>query len=184
MIGYLDGVVIHISLNKLIVSCGGVGYNVNVVSPIEYKIDDKAKFFIHTYVREDALALYGFKTSEGVSLFEQLLSVSGVGPKVAMSVFKAGTETEIKTAISEAKVEFFTQVSGIGKKGAQRIIVELKSKLGNIRELELNESPATADALKALVGLGFTKLEASEALKKVDKNLGVEEQIKQALRNG
>lgn len=184
MIGYLNGEVIQISGNKLIVNCGGVGYSVSVVKPEKFLLNQETKLFVHTYVKEDALALFGFLEAAEVALFEKLLSVSGVGPKVAMSVFKAGSESEIKKAIRVADVSFFTGVSGIGKKGAQRIIVELKSKLGDEKDLDLSDSPQQADALKGLLGLGFSKAEAVEALKKVDKELSVEEQIKLALKHG
>lgn len=184
MIGYLKGELINFRENKLILDCNGVGYLVNVVRPENYKLREKAELFIYTQVKEDALALYGFNSNEEVLLFEKLLSVSGVGPKVGMSVFKAGMVNEIKKAISEANVAFFTAVPGIGKKGAQRIIVELKSKLGSEKELDLSESPMQAEALKGLMGLGFSKAEGIEALKEVDKNLRVEEQIKLALKHG
>lgn len=181
MIGYLRGKVLKIGEAKLIIDCNGVGYSV-AVKEMVHSLHDEVSLWIHTYVKEDVLALYGFAEEEELYLFEKLLGISGVGPKVALQVLKAGTPRAIEAAIREADVDFFTAVPGIGKKGAQRIIVELKGKIG--KDLNLVDSPTREDALKGLINLGYLKTEAMEALKKVDRNLPAEEQIKLALKNG
>ncbi len=186
MIGYLIGEIFEIGQGSLILLVGGVGYKILVPASLVsgWRVGEKIALRTYTYVREDVLSLFGFRTKNQLELFEKLLSVSGVGPKLALGVFNAGTAEEIVSAIRRAEVDFFTAVSGIGKKGAQRLIVELKSKVGTEEEIDLSDWPERDDAFKGLMGLGFSRGEAIQALKKIDKKIPVEEQIKLALKNG
>lgn len=182
MIGYLRGKVLKVLANKLIIDCSGVGYLVNVATTQNYRLGEETEVFVHTYVKEDVLSLFGFESEESQSLFEKLLGVSGVGPKVALNVLKAGNPEEIGQAIKEARVDFFTKVPGIGKKGAQRIIVELKGKLD--KDLVFEDSLERIDAMRGLMNLGYLKAEAVKALEQVDSNITAAEQIKLALKHG
>lgn len=186
MIGLLKGKVIRKETGKIIVEVNGVGYEVNVNARLNNKLvlDEQVVLDIYTHVREEVLALYGFADQEEKQLFEKLISVSGIGPKMAMTVMESGSKSEIVEAIRNGNVSFFTAVPGIGTKGAQRLIVDLKSKLGGDEKLDLADYPNQADALKGLVALGLTKAEAFESLKKIDGRLSAEEQIRLALRDG
>ena len=186
MIGLLRGRVTRKEAGKVIIEVNGVGYEVNVNGRLNNKLvlDEKVSLDIYTHVREEVLALYGFIDLEEKKLFDKLISVSGVGPKMAMTVMESGSKDEIVEAIRNGNVSFFTTVPGIGTKGAQRLIVDLKSKLGGDEKLDLSDYPNQADALKGLVALGLTKAEAIESLKKIDGRLSAEEQIRLALRDG
>jgi Holliday junction DNA helicase RuvA len=185
MIGYLSGIIKSKQLNSLIVDVQGVGYEVFVplFSLSTCKLAEKKEFFIYTHVREDTLSLFGFTNKEDKSIFMQLLSVSGVGPKTALNILSASNgSSNIVRAIQNADVDFFTSIKGIGKKSGQRIIVDLKPKLGGLKDLEF-ESQGDLDLVEALTGLGFSKDEVKLAMRGVDKTLALEEKIKQALKN-
>lgn len=170
---------------KVVVMCGGVGYVVNMAADelVKIKAEDEFGVYVYTHVKEDEIALYGFKRREKRVIFERLLSVSGVGPKLALNALNTGTPDEIVKAVNQGEVEFFTAVSGIGKKNAQRIIVELQNKLGGVLESELDLTPESDELLQALLSLGFNKREIVEVSKKIDSGLPIEQQVKQALRN-
>lgn len=147
---------------------GGVGYKVstpiNLITPII--TNSPISLFIHTHVKEDALDLYGFPTQEEISMFELLLGVSGIGPKTALNIFSNGKLPKIKEAIVKGDVEFFTTVPRLGRKNAQKIIIELRSKLGSLTDLDLTaEGSETKEIVDALKTFGFSMGEAKEALK-------------------
>lgn len=190
MIAYLQGTTIEKQDQWVILLTeSGVGYKVWLTPDGFAKIrpQEKVQLFIHSHVKEDAFDLYGFYQKDELNLFEMLLSVSGVGPKTALNVMSSGTVDEIKTAIFKAETSFFTATPGIGTKGAQRIIVELRSKVGALDELDLNaeESSETKQILEALRGFGFKEAEARLAIKSLpkDRQLSLEEKIKLALRS-
>lgn len=187
MIGYLRGKVKSFSSKQLVIDTGGVGYQVfpsAKISKKQIKIDNEIEVYVHTHVREDQISLFGFGSQEELDLFKMLITVSGVGPKTALSVLSVGNVNEIKNAVVMADVEFFTKVSGISKKSAQRIIVDLKSKIGSIEELDLageNEF-ANREVIEALRGMGLMPKEAREAVKTIDPKLPLGERIRLALK--
>lgn len=187
MIGYLSGKLLETDGNDVLIDVGGVGYRVRVTNGQDsrFKIQDSGiiSLYVHTYVKEDQLALFGFKTKKQLKFFELLISVSGVGPKTAMGVLAHGSADQIQQAVAQADVSFFTKVSGIGKKGAQRIIVDLKSKLGSVAELDLSE-PETGvdDVFDGLVAMGFAPQQVQKVLKGLDPNLTEQQKLKQAIR--
>lgn len=188
MIGMIEGNVKELLGKKLIVMVSGVGYLVSVPPSIiqESKPASKISLFIHTHVKEDALDLYGFTNKPELSLFEMLLSVSGIGPKTAMNILSAGKVTEIASAISRADADFFRGVTGIGKKGAQKIIIDLRSKVGGIGEdVDFGSSTDRDSVIEALKVFGFSERESREALKALpkDKPLSLEEKIRHALKS-
>ncbi len=194
MISYLEGTVKHKGLNYLIVlTSSGVGYKVYVpldilthIPPSSAEASAKADIhlFIHTHVKEDALDLYGFPTQEDLALFELFLGVSGVGPKTALSIFGNGKISKIKEAIVKGDVSFFTSVPRLGTKNAQKIIIELRPKLGSLGLLDLTgESGETKEIVDALKSFGFSVFEAKEALKSLKDLEGTtSDKIRQALK--
>ncbi len=187
MISYLEGTVKHKGLNYLIVlTNSGVGYKVYVPAEIISltSLNSPTTLFTYTYVKEDALDLYGFPTQEDLALFELFLGVSGVGPKTALSIFGNGKISKIKEAIVKGDVSFFTSVPRLGTKNAQKIIIELRPKLGSLGLLDLTgESGETKEIVDALKTFGFSVFEAKEALKSLKDLEGTtSDKIRQALK--
>jgi len=186
MLSYLKGKFTDTVSGKAIIKVGNIGYGVYLCQTDLSKIsrDKETEFFIYTHVRQDVLELYGFLKKEQLELFELLLSVSGVGPKSALLVIGRGVQG-IKNAISKADVSFFTTIPRLGKKTAQRIIIDLKTKIGSLKELDLSEDTGeTQEALDALKALGFTKAEATKTLQKMPEDmLSLEQKIAWALKN-
>ncbi len=169
MIAYLKGQAIH-QLDSLIVVCQGVGYGVKVPDRVHQLVgeDGQIELFIHTHVREDALELYGFASREEQSLFELLLDVSGVGPKTAVQILNFSS-AEIVNAVQQADTSFFSKVPRVGKKLAQKIIIELRSKLGALRELDLQPlSPQHQEVKEALLQLGFAELQIDRVIPQLE----------------
>lgn len=186
MIGALTGKVFDKRKNPILLMVSGVGYAVHVPPrTIHTLIDEKTStFFTHTHVREDALELYGFITREELELFELLLSVSGIGPRTALPIVQQGVPL-VTRAVNESDVDFFTTIPRLGRKNAQKIIIELKSKLGSIRELDLTEGAIseTKEILDALLSMGFEKKEALSAIRKFTVREGtMEQKIRKALQ--
>ncbi len=166
MIGSLQGTVDYRDAAYILVNVGGVGYKVIVPANISIPTGEKIKVFTHTHVREDVLELYGFTDPSDLKLFEYLISVSGVGCKTAIGVFSVGSKKEIVNAIVGNDVAFFTSVPRLGKKNAQKIIIELKNKLGGQEDLDLSQDGTeTNEVVAALKSFGFTPAEARSALK-------------------
>ena len=194
MFYHIEGKVTDLAPYLAVVDCAGVGYAVkttgNTMSKL--KTGEKAKFYTYLYVREDCFDLYGFGSVNEKRLFEMLLSVSGVGPKASISILSAGTPESLATAIISADERAFTVAPGIGKKTAQRIILELKDKvLSEAENIAFRSgqlfSPAAggkhSDAAQALSVLGYTGTEITQALKDSDtENLSLEEIIREALK--
>jgi holliday junction DNA helicase RuvA len=164
----------------LIVDVNGVGYLVSATPSVHRLGDGEITIEVHTVVREDALQLYGFATADERELFELLLGVSGVGPKVALAIVSGSTPAELRRAIARDDVKRFQAIPGIGLKTAQRVVLELKAKLVG---LDIG-GPESGDltARDALVELGWSLVDAERALADVDSDLPVEEQVRHALR--
>lgn len=184
MIGSITGEIKKRSRNFIVVDVSGLGYKVFVPYELLSKASEGSKItlFTHLHVREDALALYGFEEEMQRNLFENLISISGVGPKMAMGILSQAKVEEIEAAVVKADISFFQSVPGIGKKSAHRIIIDLQSKLGKLKDLDLSELEIQRDLVEALRSLGYTPREAQEALREVDRKLPTEVQIKEALK--
>lgn len=186
MISYLEGTIKHKGPNYLILLTGGVGYKVFV--PIDVltntSLNQQLTLFTYNYIKEDAFDLYGFPKQEDLLLFELFLGVSGIGPKIALAIFSNGQVPKIKEAIVKGDVDFFTGVPRLGRKNAQKIIIELRPKLGSLVDLDLTaEGGETKEILDALKTFGFSISEAREALKAIKNVEGsTSEKIRQALR--
>jgi len=182
MIARLRGKPVASTPEGLILDVGGVGYLVAATPTAVRKADGAEEVSLETYlvVREDVLQLYGFAERAERELFVQLLTVNGVGPKVALAIVSGSPVEELRRAIVREDTARFVAIPGIGKKTAERIVLELKEKLG-VPEPE-SAPPGDLVARDALVELGWTMLDAERALQEVDETLPVEEQVRLALR--
>ncbi|MFC1649594.1 Holliday junction branch migration protein RuvA [Patescibacteria group bacterium] len=181
MIGRLSGNVVETSVedSSIIVDAHGVGYKVYVAESLSI-FKDKTTLYIHTYVREQEISLYGFTTKDHHHIFSLLISVSGVGPKVAMTILSIKKPSSIINAIQSADVDFFTSIPGLGKKGAQKIIIDLKNKLGSFEEIDLKE--IDSEIITGLVEMGYDRKRVARVLRKIDKKLPEEQMIKLAMK--
>lgn len=187
MIGLLTGKIAFRNDPYIILDVHGVGYKVYITSQLfpSLTLDQELTVFTHTHVKEDALELFGFPTAEDLRLFELLIDVNGIGPKTAVGVFTVGNRSEIVGAIAQANVDFFTGVPRLGKKNAQKIIIELKNKIGGKEELNLAEESddLVVETLSALQGIGFSEREARLALKAIEgKGDNVQDKVRLALK--
>lgn len=187
MIGFLRGEVFLKENNFIILDVKGVGYKVLAASDALSKANkgNLLELFIYTHVREDNISLFGFLQSQDLKLFEYLISVSGVGPKTAMNIFSVGSRAEITNAVTKGNVDFFTSVPRLGRKNAQKIIIELRNKLGGNGEIDLLDSSSqdNKEVISALIGFGFSKKEAIDAIKSIkSEGKTVEEKIRMALK--
>jgi Holliday junction DNA helicase RuvA len=165
MIGTLRGPVTHVGLDYVVVELGGVGYRV-VVSPAllgRLRPEREAHLFIHHLVREDLQALFGFGSAEELAFFELLMTVTGVGPRLALAITAAHPVTKLQLAIVTDDVDVLTSVSGVGRKTAQRIILELKEKIHAAGIAAAPGGPTDSDVVAALESLGYTATEARKA---------------------
>lgn len=186
MIARLQGTIALKELGFLIVDVNGVGYKVSVPSSV-IQISahgDALTIFTYTHVRDDALELYGFTDHRDLRLFEMLIGVSGIGCKTAIGIFGNGTRDEIIRAVLAADTAFFSGVPRLGTKGAQKIIIELKGKLGEGADLSLTDmTDGGEEVIEALKSFGYSSKEASEAFKKVrDQSENASERIRLALK--
>lgn len=191
MIAHIKGEIAEKFNNSVIVDVHGVGYEITLTA-LDYdnvKLGDGIKFYTYHSIRENAEELYGFSSLAAKKLFELLISVQGIGPKAAIAILSLAAPEEVRNAIANADAAFVSKASGVGKKSAERVIVDLRDKVGIPSHYGATEIIATPgknepdEALDALIALGFPLKEATAALEKVDKSLSVEERIKLALKN-
>lgn len=187
MIGFLKGTVELLDRPFVLLDVNGVGYRVLVSGNVLSKLSkgDKATIFTFTYVREDVLELFGFWEIEDLKLFESLISVSGIGPRTALNIFSFGTRDEIIDAIVKSDASFFTSVPRLGTKNAQRIIIDLKNKMGAGDSVDLSGKDLleNAEVVDALKNFGFSVGEAQKAVREIKtQGLSLDEKIKLALK--
>jgi len=183
MISHLKGTVIFKDLKILVIECAGVGYKVSpTIEPLSKAIVGK-EISIWTYnvVREDVLDLYGFDSKEELDFFELLLSVSGIGPKSALHILSVASLPALQSAILTGETAHLNKVSGISKKNADKIVLELKGKL-KAEEYGSEGFKDEVDVVEALKALGYNHRDAREALKDMPANLSVSDKIKSALK--
>lgn len=177
---HINGELCFAQSHTAVIDCGGVGYKMTVsnttLSAISHKIGEKVKLYTYLAVREDAMELFGFHTVEEHSAFKQLISVSGVGPKAAISVLSTFTPEQFAAAVCSADTKILGKASGIGAKTAARIVLELKDKIAKeygtdaviSTPVNVNASGKLSDAVNALLVLGYSKNEATQALSGMD----------------
>ena len=193
MIYYVSGPVALLEPGLAVIDCAGVGYGCRITAytASKLKLRENARLYITESIREDAYDLYGFESREEQRCFELLTNVNGVGPKAALSILSSGGPQNFTLAVMTGNEKMLTAAPGVGKKIAQRIILELKDKLGGASELDFSAgavaaAPAANNAVglatAALQELGYSPTEISAALKGVDPNASTEEMVRYALR--
>ena len=185
MISRLRGIPAGTTVDGLVVDVGGVGYLVSATPAVLRRADGAVEVTVETYlhVREDTLQLYGFADAGERALFVQLLGVSGIGPKVALAVVSSSSPEELQRAIALKDSARFQAIPGIGKKTAERIVLELEGSLAESVPVSDTGVPRGLVARDALVELGYSLVEAEQALAVVDPDLSVEERVREALRS-
>jgi len=188
MISYLTGKVIVKTDRSIIVDVQGVGYEIFTVPLLleKTKQGQEISVYTHLYVREDVMELFGFSTLEELNFFKDMIGVSGIGPKSALAVLMLASVADLKKAIVDEDASLLTKVSGIGKKTAERLILELKNKITNLDVADASgQATGSSDgqAIDALVNLGYSIREAREVLQHINKDIGnVRDRIKEALK--
>ncbi len=190
MIATLEGKVSEKLGDTVVIQCAGVGYGL-LVSFEDYgalKISEAAKLYVYEAIRENSYDLFGFRSIDSKKLFEQLLSVKGIGPKMALNILSVASLNQVRQAIAAGDIKFISQANGVGRKAAERVVVDLKDKVGLAASESATEFLTTPnvsaddEALQGLVALGYSVQDAVEALKEIDSKLPSAERIKQALK--
>ncbi|MFI5205842.1 MAG: Holliday junction branch migration protein RuvA [Candidatus Paceibacterales bacterium] len=178
MIAYLKGTILEKGLSYIILENGSIGYKVFVTPEVLAKpIGDEVALFIYHKVSDDGQSLYGLPDFAALQFFELLITVSGVGPKVALAILSSASVDSVRQAIAGQDAAIFTRISGIGSKTAERIIVDLKNKVG-----VAGGAAGSSEIFDALLALGYNQREVRETINKIDNSLSQEQQLKQALR--
>ena len=184
MIVQLTGKIVEKNLEHIVLDVGGVGYMVYVTPDTLSKTPnpgEQTTLKTHLAVRENAMDLYGFLERNDLELFKMLITISGVGPKSALAILGLADSQTLMQAISENNIDYLTKVSGIGKKSAQKIVLELRDKVGNVAGSDMLQDDA--DVLEALVSMGYSAQEARNTIKHIDKNItNAQDRIKAALK--
>jgi len=186
MIGYLQGKLIESSVGEVIVDVNGVGYELKVPISTYSQLKGNGKnitLFVHTHLRENALELYGFLTYEEKKLFRIFLTVTGVGPKLALSLLSGMPLDKLKTVLARGQIDILATIPGIGKKKAERLLIELKGKLKIFDISSSKSAPHANDAMSALVNLGYKDQNILDAMNKLElEDLSTEDIIRGVLR--
>ena len=190
MIGFLNGSIISIKPTKLLLDVNGVGYLVNISINTFENISDKKEISLHIYtsVKEDSITLFGFYSGTEKEMFELLISVSGIGPKLALNVLSGIQVDDLKTAIEAGNISRIVAIPGVGRKTAERVVLELRSKVDKIIEMESRGDSYSikSEAVSALTTLGYNYKTAESAVRDIlssAKDISLEELIKKALGN-
>lgn len=188
MIATLEGTLEYRGNDSIIVNVGGIGFQVYVSGSTLAQlaaVEGKVSIHTHLHLREDNVTLYGFASGKELALFKNLISVSGIGPRVALGLLSALNPEQLVMAIAGGNTHLISQAPGIGKKVAERLVIELRSKLEkDWKEMALPSAPENTDVLAALTGLGYSLAEATKAVSKLpdSEELSLEEKIRMALQ--
>lgn len=192
MIAHVNGEVVEKFAGSLIIDVSGVGYEVQV-SSTDFDVlvlHDRVKVYTYHHVREQSEDLYGFTTLAGKKIFELLITVQGVGPKAALAILSLGVIEEVRNAIANSDSVYITKASGVGKKTAERVVVDLSDKVGLptsvggiTSDVGVASAPSDDDAMEALMALGYSLADATKALEGIDHDLPTSERITRALKN-
>ena len=188
MIATLEGTLEYRGDNSIIINVGGIGFRVYVPTSTSSQlgaVKGRVSLYTHLHVREDNISLYGFASSEELTLFKSLISVSGIGAKLALALLSALNPEQLVMAITSGDIDLLSQTPGIGKKMASRLVVELRGKLEkDWREMALPLAPERVDVIAALTGLGYSVTEAAKAISRLpdSEELSLEEKVKMALQ--
>lgn len=182
MFGYISGKIALIEPSYIIIDNNGIGYQIYVPNPYGFMIDKEYKVYTYANVREDEYTLYGFKTREEKELFLKLISVKGLGPKMALPMLATGSINLLEEAIETENIHYLKKFPKIGDKVARQVILDLKGKLNVINTGLFAREDHSNELMEALVGLGYKQVDVKKVINKVDSTLSVEKQIKEALK--
>lgn len=185
MIAKIEGEIVRNNGSYLVVSAGGVGYKIHCLSAVldKHKEGAKVALWTHSAIRENAFDLYGFISKDEIDLFELLLTVSGIGPKTALNIMNVASPEILRKSILTGNAGYLVKMSGIGKKNAEKIVLELHGKVGSGTEEGMLVEADDSDVLEALFALGYSQKAARDALKEVSAEIESEsERIKEALK--
>lgn len=178
MYAYLNGIIKDIESNYIVLDINGIGYSIYVANPYYYQIENSYKVYTYTHIREDEFSLYGFKSKEELDLFLKLISVKGLGPKMALPILATGSIEGIMDAIDRENILYLKKFPKIGDKVARQIILDLKGKLAKtVTNNNINE-----ELTEALLALGYKNNDIKKVVASIDSNLTIENQIKEALK--
>ena len=180
MYNYIIGKIVAQESNYIVVEANNIGYTVYVANPFSFELDREVKVYLYNQIREDEYSLYGFKTEDERNLFLKLINVKGLGPKMAMPMLATGSIAGIIDAIDRENILYLTKFPKIGEKLARQIILDLKGKLASKNDINL--SGDFDELVSVLESLGYKNAEIKKVLPKVNASLGIEDQIKEALK--
>ena len=181
MYSYIIGKVIENNSNNIVIECNKIGYLIYVPNPFSYKIGEEYKVYVYNKISEDEYSLYGFKTKEEYELFLKLISVKGLGAKLALPILATGSIAGIVDAIDRENILYLTKFPKIGDKLARQIILDLKGKI-NIDVTDEIENDETEDLIDTLVALGYKQTEIKKVIGQINRSNTLEEQVKEALK--
>ena len=180
MYSYIKGIVKDQEANYIVLDNNGIGYHIFVANPFQYKLDEEAKIYIYSYIREDEYSLYGFSSKDEKNLFLKLLNVKGVGPKLIMPMLATGSVNGIIDAIDRENILYLKKFPKVGDKVARQIILDLKGKLTVSNDT--TNIGGFDELVSVLEGLGYKTVDIKKILPNMDANLKIEEQVKEALK--
>ena len=182
MYGYIRGIVKEIDSNYIVLENNDIGYVIYVPNPYSYILNNTYQVYIYTKVAEDEYSLYGFKTREDKELFLKLISVKGLGPKMALPILATGTIESIADAIENNNLNYLKKFPKIGDKVAKQMVLDLKGKLNTINTGLFKNEDLSNELSEVLSGLGYKQVDINRVISKVDAKQSLEEQIKEALK--
>ena len=181
MYDYIIGNVTSVNSTYIVLECAGIGYVINTPNPYSFNEGNEYKIYLYQLVREDELSLYGFKTIEEKQLFLKLISVKGLGPKMTLPILATGSVSGVIDAIERENLLYLKKFPKIGEKVAKQIILDLKGKLGVVSTLEIRDNNYE-ELVEVLKGLGYKEKEFKAVIPKINSELSIEEQVKEALK--
>ena len=181
MYSYINGIIKNIESNYVVIDNHGIGYLIYVPNPYYYKLEEIYTIYTYNYIREDEYSLYGFKNKEELNLFLKLISVKGLGPKMALPMLATGSISGIADAINRENILYLKKFPKIGDKVARQIILDLKGKITSDSQENYNEENNN-ELIDALIALGYKQADIKKIIKSVNSELPVESQIKEALK--
>ncbi len=182
MYDYIKGMVVSIQNNAIVLENSGIGYLIHVSNPYSFEVEEEIKVYVYQQVMEDDLLLYGFKTEEEKNLFLKLISVKGLGCKMALPILAVGSPSGIIDAIERENLLYLKKFPKIGDKLAKQMILDLKGKLGSVSEVVSENTETETDLRDVLLGLGYKEKEIHAVIVRVDHTLSLEEQVKECLK--
>ena len=178
MFEYIKGIVTRTVANYVVIDCNGVGYKIYTPNPYKFKEGEESTAYVYNHIREDENVLYGFTTEDERELFLKLISVKGLGPKMAMPILATGSINGIVDAIDRENILYLTKFPKVGDKLARQIILDLKGKIN----IEVTSTSSNEELVEVLLNLGYKSADIKKVLPKIDSELSIENQIKEALK--